>query len=217
MLARNRGRLTRIDEAILDLPQPAPSSASRPTAGDRVDESKIAAAMATGDRRAALELLMSAYGAAVLALCRRMLGDSDRVRDVRQLVFVEAHDALLRFEGKSSYRTWLLSIARHRCLDAIKSIRRGRVHLVETSHEPSDAEKNPEQRSLEVELRRILEQCLQQLKPTARTAVLLRFQQKLTYPQMSEIEGELPATLQARVSRALPALRQCIERHGGSL
>jgi DNA-directed RNA polymerase specialized sigma24 family protein len=42
----------------------------------------------------------------------------------------------------------------------------------------------------------------------------LRFQQGVTYEEMARREGERPATLQARVARALPVLRRCLERGG---
>jgi DNA-directed RNA polymerase specialized sigma24 family protein len=45
--------------------------------------------------------------------------------------------------------------------------------------------------------------------------VLLRFQQGLSFEEMSAICREKPGTLQARVARALPVLRDCIEMRTG--
>jgi RNA polymerase sigma-70 factor (ECF subfamily) len=51
-----------------------------------------------------------------------------------------------------------------------------------------------------------------------RTALLLRFQQGLTFEDMAEVCRARPGTLQAQVTRALPVLKDCIEaRTGGSL
>jgi len=45
-------------------------------------------------------------------------------------------------------------------------------------------------------------------------AVLLRFQEGLPYEEMGRMCREKPATLQARVTRALPLLRRCLEGKG---
>jgi DNA-directed RNA polymerase specialized sigma24 family protein len=49
------------------------------------------------------------------------------------------------------------------------------------------------------------------LAEAARTAVLLHYQQGFTFEEMAVICGEKPGTLQARVARALKALRACVE------
>jgi RNA polymerase sigma-70 factor (ECF subfamily) len=44
--------------------------------------------------------------------------------------------------------------------------------------------------------------------------VLLRFQTGMSYPEMSDVLGVRSETLQARVARALPVLRRCLEGNG---
>jgi len=66
------------------------------------------------------------------------------------------------------------------------------------------------------DLRHRLMECLRKLAPNIRSAVLLRFQDEISYQEMSQICLEKPATLQARVVRALPVLRQCLEQGGVS-
>jgi RNA polymerase sigma-70 factor (ECF subfamily) len=44
--------------------------------------------------------------------------------------------------------------------------------------------------------------------------VLLRFQQGLSYADIERLTGERATTLQARVVRALPLLRRCLEQQG---
>jgi DNA-directed RNA polymerase specialized sigma24 family protein len=47
---------------------------------------------------------------------------------------------------------------------------------------------------------------------------VLRYQQGFTFDELGAIFGEKPGTLQARVMRALPVLRACIEaRTGGKV
>jgi DNA-directed RNA polymerase specialized sigma24 family protein len=60
-----------------------------------------------------------------------------------------------------------------------------------------------------------LEACLMSLSPAARDAILLHYQQDLSFEEAAEIAGEKPGTLQMRVARALPALRACLEARLG--
>jgi RNA polymerase sigma factor (sigma-70 family) len=168
----------------------------------------VTAALAAGDHEQALRLLMRAHSVAVYRFCRAMVGDA-HVDDVHQLTFVHAYRGLSSFRGGSSARAWLFGIARHRCLDVLRQQRR---------QAPSADDLRPSAESgLESALadRDVLEKCIARLKPSAREAVLLRHHHELSYREMAEVLAEDPATLQARVARALPLLRKCIERRGG--
>src|SRR5262249_39612715 len=69
------------------------------------------------DTRVALHHLMQRHGRAVYRYCRIALGDAVLADDVHQQVFIEAFRDLPGFAGRSTLRTWLLGIARHRVLD----------------------------------------------------------------------------------------------------
>jgi RNA polymerase sigma-70 factor (ECF subfamily) len=156
---------------------------------------------------------MDAYGTPLYRFCRRLVGEEALAEDAHQLTFVQAYEGLARFDRRSSLRSWLYSIARHRCLDALKITRRrrARIEAVPELPERPVAEASAEERLVERVRRRMLESCLGKLAPKVRSALLLRFQEELSYPEMAQVSGERPATLQARVARALPALRHCLE------
>ncbi len=60
----------------------------------------------------------------------------------------------------------------------------------------------------------MLRQCLQALDTGVRVAVLLRYEEGLAYEEIARMSRELAATIQARVARALPRLRECLESKG---
>jgi RNA polymerase sigma-70 factor (ECF subfamily) len=136
---------------------------------------------------------------------------------VLQQVFLEAHRDLTRFEGRASPRTWLFSIAIHRCQDAIKAKRR-LFHRIRTDDQAVVAFEDPavgpegqfEQQHQLVDLAK----CLGKLSGDARLAVLLRFQLGMSYEEMAVKLGAKSDTLQTRVQRALPVLKRCLERKG---
>ena len=88
------------------------------------------AALAHGDRRGALAILMREYGAAIYRYCHKVLRSRTLADDVHQLVFVQAFEDLGEFSGTSTFRPWLYAIANHRCLDAPGADRRVRAGLL---------------------------------------------------------------------------------------
>jgi RNA polymerase sigma-70 factor, ECF subfamily len=163
-------------------------------------------------RSTALGLLMRRHGTAVYRFCREELHDATLADDVHQQIFIEAHRDLPRFGGRSTLRTWLFGIARHRVLDAAKSRRRAAAHIEEddTADAP-DPSPPPSEQLDEARLQQALVGCLAGLGAHVRSALLLRYQQGFTFDEMAQVCDEKPGTLQARVMRALPILRACIE------
>ncbi|HEX3765230.1 MAG TPA: sigma-70 family RNA polymerase sigma factor [Kofleriaceae bacterium] len=164
-----------------------------------------------GDTHAALQGLMQRHGGAVYRYCRLALGDPALAEDIHQQVFIEAFRDLPGFGRRSTLRTWLFGIARHRVLDAAKRRRRSRADLdAEAGVSLPDPRPPAGDRLDDAQLQATLASCLTELEEPGRTAVLLRYQQGLTYEEMAEICGEKPGTLQARVTRAVRKLRDLL-------
>lgn len=178
-----------------------------PDVADVVD-GQIRRALARGDRSGALSLLMGAYGSQVYRYCHRMVGEA-LADDVHQTTFVAAYESFASFRGEANVRTWLYGIARHRCLDAIRRDRRSKQR--EGPPETMDVAAPESGEDDRLGARDILEKCFQLLKPQVREAVILRYQDGYSYPEMAALCAEEPSALQMRVARALPILRKCIE------
>jgi len=196
------------------MPPSRPDSSNAPIS--REDED-IEGALRSGDKRRALIHMMDRYGDIVLRYGYAMSRDRQVAEEVRQQVFVEAYRDIDRFAGRSSLQTWLLGITRHRCLDAAKARSRWNNRF---KNEPDDepvAEHDPGIELDKSRLASMLAGCLDKLAPAAREAVVLRYQQELSYEQAAAITREQAGTLQQRVARAMPVLRKCVEaRLGGA-
>lgn len=182
-------------------------------------DSDLLALVAKGDMTSAIRLLMQRHGPPVYRYCREALGDAALADDVHQQVFIEAYRDLPKFKRHSAVRTWVFAIARHRILDAAKARQRAYSHIEATDATAvADLKPSPGERIDEIRLNEALVACLAKLRDHVRTALLLRFQQGFTFEDMAGICREKPGTLQAKVTRALPVLRDCIEsRTGGTL
>ena len=176
----------------------------------------VIAMVARSETRDALRCLMARHGAAVYRYCREALHDAALADDVHQQVFIEAFRDLPRFAGRSTVRTWLFGIARHRVLDAVKQRRRAQTHLDDTqTADPPDPAPSPEQWLDDARLHDALRAAVAELDERIRSTLLLRYQQGLSFEEMAQTTGENPGTLQARVARALRRLRERIEHSMG--
>ena len=175
-------------------------------------EDEAREALARGDHRAALTILMTAYGRDLHRHCFQVLRDRDLADDVHQTVFVQAYRDLPGFAGRSSLRTWLYGIARHRCLDAMKIGARWRRRFVRAEPLPDAADERPRADAALAESGEVsaLVAALAGLSIDTRIAVLLRFREGLTYEEIGAVCGERATTVQARVARALPRLRAAL-------
>lgn len=76
--------------------------------------------------QAAAAELFERYWKPVYLWCLRRAGVHETARDIAQEVLVDAYRALAKFEGRSTYSTWLFTIMRNRCF---RALRRGGLTL----------------------------------------------------------------------------------------
>jgi RNA polymerase sigma-70 factor (ECF subfamily) len=84
-----------------------------------VNERQLLEAARAGDEHAFARLVESHRGA-LHAHCYRMLGSVHDAEDALQEALLSAWRGLARFEGRSSFRSWLYAIATNACLRAIE-------------------------------------------------------------------------------------------------
>src|SRR5690349_18653432 len=88
------------------------TAASRPVAGDQ----ELLARHAAGDREA-LEELFQRYRGVAYRVAFRLLNNEADALDAVQEGFVKALTHLRGFEGRSSFKTWLLRVVSNAALD----------------------------------------------------------------------------------------------------
>jgi RNA polymerase sigma-70 factor, ECF subfamily len=149
-----------------------------------------------GDRLA----LGSAIGLSqveVWRLASHLVGPND-ADDVTQDTFLRAWRALPEFRAESSGRTWLLSIARRACVDAVRRQSRWRK-LTTRLHSESAA---IGMRASAVDELHGLGDLVARLAPTQREAFVLTQITGCSYAEAAELCGVQIGTIRSRVARA---------------
>jgi RNA polymerase sigma-70 factor, ECF subfamily len=153
------------------------------------------------------------HHAAVRAFARRLLGEPTAAEDLVHEVFVSLPKAMRNFQGHSSLRTFLISIAVNHSRHFMRSAARRRAAMDrfarERVAEPSEA---PEAERYELAL--LLARALDQLPHDQRVAFVLCEVEERTSPEAAKIVGVPEATLRTRVFHAKRKLRTLLEQEG---
>ena len=158
------------------------------------DEVTLAALAARDGDQAAAARFVRATQADVWRLCAH-LGDPGETQDLAQEAYLRAFRALPSYAGRASARTWLLSIARRVCADAVRE-RRRRPRVDPSAALPEPATGGD--LSDGVALRRQVAM----LHPDRRDAFVLTQLVGLSYPEAAEVCGCPVGTIRSRVARA---------------
>ncbi|MBX3229166.1 MAG: sigma-70 family RNA polymerase sigma factor, partial [Labilithrix sp.] len=166
-----------------------------------------------GNLRRAASSLVVAYGSDVLATCVAMVRDRSAAEDLTQDVFGDAIRGLASYRGDAAPRTWLLSIARNRCIDYLRARKRDPWGGTLDEGAP-DPDEHPDTTAFGSEWladRSLVLRALDALAEGDRALVVLRFKNGLDYDELAHAFGLREGTVRMRVSRALARMRQVLE------
>jgi RNA polymerase sigma-70 factor (ECF subfamily) len=165
----------------------------------------------------AFSTLVSRYHRKVFRLARNITQNDEDAEDVLQDAFLKAYTHLDRFHGDSKFYTWVVRIAVNEALMKLRKRRSGKtVSLddeIDTGEEQVTREiavwdGDPEQKYGQAELRQILDEAIQSLKPAFRTVFQLRDVEELSTEETAEaLELSVPA-VKSRLLRARLQLRE---------
>lgn len=130
------------------------------------------------------------------------VGERDLAEDITAQVFLEAIEGIRRYRDRGKpMSAWLLSIARHRSLDAVRKRRR-----VPPVLEPSSAPPDTAAAALDA---------LHILTPEQREVVHLRFVEDLSIETVATMTGRTPGAVKSLQHRALRQLRAYLTHSNG--
>ncbi|MGD9525228.1 sigma-70 family RNA polymerase sigma factor [Pseudonocardia sp.] len=171
-----------------------------------------ALAAGRGDRTA-LAAFVRATQRDVLRFVTHLAGAAD-AEDLAQETYVRALRSIATFTGRSGARSWLLSVARHTCADAVRTARRRprcnpvadwEAHTASAVTARSGAEEAVALRAL-----------VAALDPARREAFVLTQVLGLGYAEAAEVCGCPIGTIRSRVARAREDLVAALDGRAGA-
>jgi RNA polymerase sigma factor (sigma-70 family) len=169
----------------------------------RVGDDRLVARVRAGDD-AAFEIIYDRYSRGLLAFCGQMLGSRHEAEDALQHSFASAYRALRAGADDIDLRPWLYTIARNRCLSALRA-QRAQVSADRLDTGAGPLEGMSAQVQLRADLRELVDE-LQRLPEDQRAALVLFELGDESHEQIAAVLGVRREKVKALVFQAREAL-----------
>ena len=188
-----------------------------------LNDTELVARTAHGDH-AAFAAVMRRYNSKLFRVARAILKNDAEAEDALQDAYLQAYRCIGDFRGDAQLGTWLTRIVVTRSLMRLR--RQKRDHVVvpfraasaspAVDHEIEDVADEqaepPSNAVLRAEIRRMLEQRIDELPVAFRTVFIMREVEDMTVQETAACLGIPEATVRTRLFRARTMLRQSLER-----
>lgn len=180
---------------------------------------------AKGGNAGAFRELYERYNRRVYAIALGVVKQPEAAMDVTQDAFVKLHRYLDRFEGTSSFYTWLYRLVKNQSIDYL---RRNKRHRASTFDETVNkvgqgAQKAVRQLSLSEmgdaraavqrkEVREAVAVALETLTPKHRAVIVLRELEGLSYAEIAKIESVSKGTVMSRLFHARRKMQAALKQ-----
>lgn len=217
---------------------PADRSAARPApllglapanedARERADREDVALMLRfKGGEARAFELLLGRHRRGVFNFCLKMLGDRAAAEDAMQEVFLRVVRSAKDWERQAKVTTWLYTIARNHCIDAIRKA--GYRKTASLDHALNDQEGDaplgervadeegiaPDRGAESARMRLILAHAIAALPAEQREVFVMREHAGMPFKDIAAVVGVPENTVKSRMRYALEHLRQTLARAG---
>ena len=182
------------------------------------DEEVVAQVLA--GQTALYEIVMRRHNQRLYRVARAILRNDAEAEDVMQDAYVRAYEHLDQFAGTAKFSTWLTRIAVHEAL--ARRHRRDRYEELDHTSEQDPMERfaslipNPEQQTSNSELRRMLEQAVEDLPEPYRTVFMLRDVEEMSTLDTAYALEITEQNVKVRLHRARALLRRSLFARAGS-
>jgi len=152
--------------------------------------------------------LVSSHQGKLFGFLLGMMRNRQDAEEITQEAFLSAYRNLSRFEGRSSFYTWLRRIAYNLAIDLQRRHRtaeKADPHWIAQSI--SESNNGPDASLMDDEIHSIVRKALDRIGEDARSIILMRDIQSLDYGEIAEILEVPIGTVRSRLHRARNELR----------
>ena len=161
-----------------------------------------------GDDEGMRRLIDEYYDSLALYL-NTITGNMTCAEDATEKVFVRLAVNKPRFEGRSSFKTWLYAIGKNAARDYMRSLAvRG------AGEKRAGMYASTEDVYIDAEEKRALYRAMEQLKPDLRQVIWLCYFEEMSYEETAQIIGKSKSAVCYMLTRAKEKLRVIMEKEG---
>ena len=181
---------------------------------DQKTDAEVVAEVLKGDRQAYAKII-DAYKTPVFNLAFRMTGRHEDADDLTQETFIRAYQKLHQFNREKKFFTWLYTIGINLIRNHLRKNKRNDFDRAADCIIPESPMQEYDGREgdlLSVDRMKKLEENMRKLPVDMREAIILKYQQDLTFEEISAITGDSVSTIKMRVYRGLEKIKVMLEK-----
>lgn len=172
-----------------------------------------------GDTRA-FDALILKYGDKLFGLVYSMTSHKEDTHDLLQEIFAKAYQSLPKFQGKSTFYTWIYQIATNRTLNFLKKRKKRVTSSINELEEAiqqdpalidTTSNANPERQSNINELQIKLNEAIMKLSEPHRMVVTLFDVQGMSHAEIAKILNASVGTIRSRLHYAHLQLQSALQ------
>ncbi len=157
------------------------------------------------------DVLMQRYQRDVFAVARGYAKSNDDALDICQNAFLKAYRRLGTFAGRSSFRTWLTSIANREGLNWVRTkSRKAPATASEAQFDTLTSDDDHEAEYLQTERRQQVINSLHVLNPRSRMAVILRYFREMPISEVATVLDCSEGVARNMLFRSVRKLRDAV-------
>jgi len=164
----------------------------------------------------AFEELVRRYQLPLFAMCRRYLSVESDAEDATQEIFMKVFHTLATFEHRSTFKTWLFSIAINHCKTVLGNIKRQQERYINddevTTHTADEAKDSAQQFESDDE-KSCVQRVIAKMKASERDLLLLRFTSDLSLEEVASTLGKQLSATKMSFYRALEKFKLLHEKY----
>ena len=186
------------------------------------NERELVARAKRGDQEA-FGALVEANQGRIYNLTLRMTGSPEDALDLSQEAFLNAWRGLDKFQGDSSFSTWLYRLASNACIDFLRREKRRKDISMTVSLDDEEEERqaelpdhrhSPEREVERRELREDIRRGLMSLSEEHRQVLVMRELSGMSYAEIGAVLRLEEGTVMSRIASARVALRKILAKDG---
>ena len=178
------------------------------TPQDRRELDKSLIAGVVNGNKSAMNEIYTLYAPALNGFVRLFLSDPNDVADIIHDTMLEVWRKAERFEGRSSLKTWIFSIAKNKSID--RNRKSSRLEYSDDYNETEDDALDAVELIALSQQAQTVREAVSQLKPDHRRAIHMSYFEDLTYKEIAEIEGCPEGTVKTRILYAKRRLQHIL-------
>ncbi len=150
----------------------------------------------------------------VAGVCFNMLKDANLAEEVGQETFIRLYKSLNKFQFGSTLATYITRIAINLSLNKLDAAKRRNNRFVQQDEKHYNVESGYVDALTELENKQLVQIGLQNLKPEARSVVVLRMIEGYSTKETSQLLGIAEGTVMSKLNRAMKKMKETLIKLG---